>query len=58
MAYTHDDVMTFSSLLDSPHKGPITQRFDILFDVYLKNRSTNRQVAVDLRFHDAHMKSL
>ena len=67
---SHDDVMRWDhflqywpfvrgihqSLVDSPHKEPPTQGFDVSFDVSpKKNCCTNSQIAIDLRFHDTHV---
>ena len=39
---------------DSPSQMPITQSFDIFFDLCLNNGWVNNRGAVDLRRHRAH----
>ena len=54
----HYYLMGYGLPMDSPHKGPVTQGFNIFFGVRMKKWLNKAPIAGDLRHHDVHVTSL
>ena len=60
---THSELLAIHkgntlSLVDFPHKGPVTRNFDIFFCVSLNKPLNKESSAGDWRYHDARVMSL